>query len=283
MDELTSALEYAVGMHRLGRLKREALEALGRNSIRASDPVGLDVQFTATLEALWMAYQPIVSMRERCIVGYEALMRSREKALPHPGAILDAAEQLDKLPLLAQRIRSRVVQDAVDLPAGVSVFLNLHPRDLDDELLYVESNPLFAIADRVVLELTERESLDGVGQLESRVDQLRAKGFRIAVDDLGSGYAGLNCLARLRPDLVKVDMGLVRGIGADPARQRIVGSLLEVCDSLNSRCVVEGIEDTTERDTLLRLGADLLQGYYFARPGPGFTDLSQGKDWFLDA
>ena len=112
--------------------------------------------------------------------------------------------------------------------------------------------------------------------MRTRVDSLRKLGFRIAVDDLGAGYAGLTTFTLLQPDFVKLDMTLVRDIDADTTRQRVVGTMARLCRELGMSVVAEGIETVAERDTLLTLGCDLLQGYLFARPGPPFPRVTWG-------
>jgi predicted signal transduction protein with EAL and GGDEF domain len=107
------------------------------------------------------------------------------------------------------------------------VFVNLHPSDLEDDELYAGDGALTPFASRIVLEITDRATLEGVGWLRHRVERLRAVGFRIAIDDLGAGYAGLSSFAALEPDVVKADMSLVRGIDASPVKQKLVPEGLE--------------------------------------------------------
>jgi EAL domain-containing protein (putative c-di-GMP-specific phosphodiesterase class I) len=148
--------------------------------------------------------------------------------------------------------------------------VNLHPRDLLDEELYSSDSPLTSVADRVVLELTERASLDRVDDVAARVAELRRLGFQLAIDDLGAGYAGLTAFAELVPEVVKLDMTLVRNIHVDEVKQKLVGSMITICREMSLSVICEGIEVAAERDTLAALGADLLQGYLFARPDKPF-------------
>ena len=101
-----------------------------------------------------------------------------------------------------------------------------------------------------------------------------ALGYRVAIDDLGAGYAGLSCLAALSPDVVKLDMSLVRGIDEDARRQCVVASLVGLCRSLAMIVVVEGVETQAEHDRIQLIGCDLMQGYFFARPGRGFPAVA---------
>ncbi len=98
------------------------------------------------------------------------------------------------------------------------------------------------------------------------MSQLRELGFRIAVDDLGAGYAGLSSFALLEPDIVKLDMTLVRDVDRSSVKQKLVASMASLCRDMGLLTVAEGVETQAERDTLIHLGCDLLQGFYFARP-----------------
>ena len=158
----------------------------------------------------------------------------------------------------------------LDRPPDRHVFVNLHPADLEDPELYADDGALTPFAKHVVLEITERAALDRIHELTSRVTRLRSLGYRIAIDDLGAGYAGLTSFAQLEPEVVKVDMSLVRGIDRSPVKQKLVRSIISLCTELGIQLVAEGIETAEERDMLVTLGADLCQGYLFAKPGRGF-------------
>jgi EAL domain-containing protein (putative c-di-GMP-specific phosphodiesterase class I) len=130
------------------------------------------------------------------------------------------------------------------------------------------------MAGRIVLEITERAQLEGVKDAGTRIERLRGLGFRIAVDDIGAGYSGLNSFALLKPDIVKLDMTLVRDIDRDPVKRRLASAVVNLCRDLNIATVGEGVETARERDTLLEIGCDLLQGYLFGRPGAPFVTPS---------
>jgi EAL domain-containing protein (putative c-di-GMP-specific phosphodiesterase class I) len=271
-EEVRSTTEQASRLYRLAQTKREALELVGPAG--ASDRVGLEITFRAALDALWVAYQPIVSVSDRSVFGYEALMRSAHGALPGPQHLLEAAERLHALDTLGRLIRERAVEPFAAAPASTLLFINLHPKDLMDPELADPGSPLAAIADRVVLEVTERSSLGGLDDVQARVAELRKLGFRIAIDDLGAGYAGLTSFALLEPEIVKIDMTLTRGIDKSAVKQKLVSSLTGLCREMNMTIVTEGVETAAERDTLVGLGCDLLQGYLFAKPGRPFPSVS---------
>src|SRR5262249_6364821 len=142
------------------------------------------------------------------------------------------------------------------------LFVNVHAAELEDSELYLDINPLRRHANRVVIEVTERASLDAVRDVASRARALRQAGFRIAVDDLGAGYAGLTSFVALEPEFVKLDMSLVRGVQDSMTRQRVIHSMVSLCRELNIRTVAEGIETEVEAECLRELGCDLFQGYF---------------------
>lgn len=228
-------------------------------------------ELSSALSTLWMAYQPIVSWAERRVIAYEALVRNEEPKLMRPDLLFDRAEKVHRLADLGRAIRARVARDAVQLPDRACLFMNLHVRDLRDERLYDALEPLGSVAPRTVLEITERASLSAIPDLPSCIQRLRTLGFRIAVDDLGAGYAGLNSISLLQPDVVKLDMGLIRGVDSNTTNLRLVRSMIDVCRELGAKVVCEGVETAGERDALVDAGADLLQGYLFARPARPFA------------
>ena len=220
-----------------------------------------------------MAFQPIVDVRNRTIYGYEALMRTREATLPHPGAVLGAAERLDRLDDLGRRVRALSAAAFDRAPDDALLFVNLHTRDLLDLELYAADAPLSRIATRVVLEITERSTIDDIADVQARVSELRRNGFRIAIDDLGAGYAGLSSFAALKPEVVKLDMSLVRNVHQSAIRQRLIGSMASLCREMGMQVVAEGVEVVEELDAVSGSGCDLLQGYFLAKPGPPFPSV----------
>lgn len=271
-DELQAVVARGAQLHTLAKARRRIVETLDPNFPRAGDLAGLQMSFRRALKSLWMAHQPIVNVNTREIFGDEALARLRDETVPHIGALLLAADRLGEHEALGRAVRAKVAETS--LPSRSLLFVNLHVSDLLDEQLFDPEAPLSKAADRIVLEITERASIDHISDLGDRIDRLRAMGFRIAVDDLGAGYAGLASFVQLRPDVVKLDMGLIRGIDADPVRQTLVRSVLEACKNLGIGTIAEGIETTAERDTVLSLGCHLQQGYLFAKPAEGFQTVN---------
>jgi EAL domain-containing protein (putative c-di-GMP-specific phosphodiesterase class I) len=263
---LIAAVTEAVRLHRLAKLKREALAVLDSDGRWMGDKASMEAAFGRALALLWMAYQPVLDLRLHRIVGYEGLLRSDEPTLARPDALLDAAERLGRMHEVGRRTRAVMAATARTIPDDVALFVNIHPIDLEDEELYSPDSPLSKVADRAILEITERVSLESLRNLRERANALREMGFRLAVDDLGAGYAGLNSLAKLQPDVVKIDMALIRQIDESTAKQRIVGSMARLCEEMQVMMVAEGVETVEERRTLDGLGCGILQGFLFARP-----------------
>ena len=230
--QFEQVVEKAVQLHRMALMKREALALLGMSGAQAGDRAGLEASLERALDTLWMAYQPIVRASDQALFGYEALLRSREPTLPHPGAILDAAERLNRLHELGRAIRSSAAAPVEPKPEVGLLFVNLHTRDLLDPTLTSPDAPLSKIAGRVVLEITERASLDEIKDIPARVAQLREMGFQIAIDDLGAGYAGLTSFALLEPEIVKLDMTLVRNVHKQSTKQKLIRSMTALCKDM---------------------------------------------------
>jgi EAL domain-containing protein (putative c-di-GMP-specific phosphodiesterase class I) len=265
-------VERASRLYGLTQTKREAVGLFATES-EAPDAPAADASFERALDAIWIAFQPIVRVSDHSIFGYEALLRSEEPSLTEPEPILRAAERLGALSRLGRTIRNRAAEPMSDAHGSNTLFVNLHPQDLLDPDLHDEQSALARISHRVVLEITERASISDIDNVHGRIRDLRDLGFRIAVDDLGAGYAGLNSFALLEPEFVKLDMTLIRDVDRVTVKQKLVRSMTSLCKDMGMLVVAEGIETRAERDTLVDLGCDLFQGYLFARPGRPFPQM----------
>ena len=264
--KLLEAVGEAVRLVRLTQLRRQALAELGGEARYIADRAGLESLFRRARSGLWMAYQPVLWARDRKPFGHEALLRTAVRDVPSASAFLEIALRLGGIHELGRQVRATVAHDLATTTGDILV--NLHPLELNDPELGSAAEPLTSHADRVVLEITERDPLDGVEGLRDRVGRLRACGYRIAIDDLGAGYAALSSFASLEPDIVKLDMSLVRDVDRDRTRRKLVGSLAELCRDLDILVVAEGIETEAERDVVAGAGCDLLQGFLLGRPSP---------------
>ena len=265
---LLETVRDASQIAKFARLQRQALECAWQES--ETNPIDLSHAFEFAIDTLWIAFQPIISWDGQKVVAYEALVRNDESILARPPELIAAATRMRRLTELSRLIRAKVAAMVAVLPKDIQIFINLLPTDLNDDELLSVSAPLSQIADRVVLEITESEPLTVVRNLQTRLKRLRMLGYRIAVDDLGEGHAGLNAFVQLQPDIVKLDRCLIREIDQNNTRREVVGAMIELCSNMNIQLVAEGIERPQERDVLVSLGADWLQGYLFARPAKGF-------------
>ena len=267
LAEIGKLAHQAARAHAFARLRREALAVSGRQ-VETVDRVELERCFGNALELAWMAFQPIVTARGGVRFAVEALLRSDEPAMSTPGAILDAATNLGRLHHVGRRVRA-LCAETLATRTDSTMFLNVHPRDLEDPDLVDEAAPLSALASRVVLEITERATLRMSPALTDTLARLRALGFRIAVDDIGAGYSGLATFAELMPEIVKIDMSLVRDVHRSAIKQQTLAALTTLCKDLGTLVVAEGVESVAERDCLVDLGCELLQGFLFGRPERG--------------
>jgi EAL domain-containing protein (putative c-di-GMP-specific phosphodiesterase class I)/ActR/RegA family two-component response regulator len=264
LDVLQTTILHARRAHVLARVRRRAVSVTGGHA-GAADRAGLEVRFEQALGSLWIAFQPIYRAGGGALFGVEALLRSNEPSLPSPTAVLDAASQLGRGTALGRRVRALAAHGVME-HEGLQLFVNLQPEDLTDADLTSDTASLSKIASRVVLEITERSALPASAELSPRISHLRALGFRIAVDDIGAGYSGLTSFADLMPEIVKIDMALVRNIHLSTHRQRTVKALCNLCHDVGCLVIGEGVETDGERDCLEELGCDLLQGYLLGRP-----------------
>jgi EAL domain-containing protein (putative c-di-GMP-specific phosphodiesterase class I)/CheY-like chemotaxis protein len=272
--DVIETVERAAKLRQIARLKREAAAYLGTKDGAAGDRAGLEATPTRGLDSLWMAYQPIVDPRRKQVVAYEALVRTKEASIPHPGVLFSVAERVERVQQVGRAIRASVARTMAEGRVDCDIFINLHPSDLMDDELFSPAAPITRFARQIVLEVTERAALDGGADIPGRIRRLRSLGFRVAIDDLGAGYAGLSYFALLTPDVVKLDISLVRNIHREEIKRKLVGSLTSVCKDLGMVVIAEGIETAEERDTVVELGCDLLQGFFFAKPAPPFPQIT---------
>ncbi|MEM7515648.1 MAG: EAL domain-containing protein [Planctomycetota bacterium] len=221
------------------------------------------------LGALHMVFQPIVHAREQSVFGYEALVRV-SAGVTDPGALFALAEELDRVQDVERKIRTLIGERLPELPEGASLLVNIHPQSLSDEDLFEVAGPLAKHSSKVVIEITERDSVHDVPDLQAQVARLRELGFRIAVDDLGAGYAGLTSFALLCPDIVKFDLELIQGIHDAPTKAKLVASFNALCREMEILTIAEGVELDEERECVVGLHCDLIQGFFFAKPSPDF-------------
>lgn len=214
------------------------------------------------------AYQPIVNLSTRSIYAHEALVRgpNGESAASILAKINDGNRyRFDQL------CRSKAVEGAARLNMQELLSINFLPNAVYRPEVCIRST--FEAAqkfnfpiEKIIFEVTEGERVEDRPHLVNIFKEYRRFGFHTAIDDFGAGYAGLNLLSEYQPDIIKIDMDLVRGIDHDLPRQAIVIGIIHICKTLNIKVLAEGIETRAERDFLQASGIELMQGYWFCKP-----------------
>jgi EAL domain-containing protein (putative c-di-GMP-specific phosphodiesterase class I) len=273
-DGFKTVVNTAVAFCRTARLRRQVLAEAGKSTAEGIERAALAARFESAISQLWVAFQPIVRWSSQTVFAYEALVRSLEPGMPEPSSLVESAEKLGQVRRLGRAVRAAAAQPMHRTDAHL--FINLAPRDFEDDELFAPEAPLTKLASRTVLEVTERASLDDIRDFRGRIHALRQIGFRIALDDVGAGYSGLNSFALLEPDVVKLDMSLVRGLHLSDTKQKLIRSMISLCEGLDTIIVAEGVESVDEWRALLDLGCDYFQGYLFAHPALAFPAVSWG-------
>ena len=226
-------------------------------------------------DKLWLNYQPIVDPNTHRLIGFEALLRSQHSPDRCPTELIESVRQANGLEELGRAIRFCVQKSMPRLPKQALVFVNLEPEELQGQALFASDEPLANCAHRIVLEITERAQDLSMRKLSRRVSDLRQRGFRVALDDLGAGHNGLAMLTSLDLDIVKLDMALIRDIECNQARQCVVEFLIDFCHQRDIQCLAEGIETESEHAWFAVNRIDLAQGYLYGHPERINADIVQ--------
>ncbi|HEY3186501.1 MAG TPA: EAL domain-containing protein, partial [Solirubrobacteraceae bacterium] len=223
------------------------------------DPAGLE-----------MVFQPIASLTTGSVAGYEALARFRSPVRRGPDVWFAQAWRAGLGPVLEARAL-RLALARQGRPSGTHLSLNVSPSALaSPEVQGALDRPL----DGVIVEITEHELVHDYADLTSMLAALRERGARVAVDDAGAGYSGLERVMRLGPDIIKLDRALISGIDHDPARAALVDAFVRFARQTGAAVCAEGIETLGELSALARLDVTLGQGWALARPGPEWSGIA---------
>lgn len=222
-----------------------------------------------TRPAFTFAFQPIVDVVTRTAASYEALVRGpkNESAL----SVFAGVPPIQRF-AFDRDLRAKAIALASQLNVPCDLNLNFLPQSLKSAEISIRATIDAAIAQnfpisRIMLEVTEGEAIYDLAQFAEFTNQYRSLGLRMAIDDFGAGYSGLNLLADFQPDQLKLDKNLLRGIECRGARQAIVRAIAQVCRDLAIDLIAEGVETRDEFHWLLDEGITLFQGYLLARPG----------------
>jgi EAL domain-containing protein (putative c-di-GMP-specific phosphodiesterase class I) len=230
-------------------------------------------------ESIRTLYQPIVSLSDSVIIGYEALSRGPEGTeFENPYLLFDSAAEAELLFELDRLCRKKALINASSIKPGHRLFINCFPTAVHDPEfrdVYLKSflNGVMIRPVNIVLEVTEREAIENYELFKEAASYYSGLGFSIAVDDTGTGYSGLETLFELKPDFIKIDISIVRNIDKNKVKQELAKALIAISKELNSSVIAEGIETEEELYNLRGIGVDIGQGFLFAKPGPAFPDI----------
>ncbi|HYJ80188.1 MAG TPA: EAL domain-containing response regulator [Longimicrobiaceae bacterium] len=217
-------------------------------------------------EAVYIVYHPIVITESREVYGYEALARGSSRALRSPEVLFGVAEEANLIWELSRLCRKKAIEGMHEhLRDDQLLFLNIDPHDFRDPTFrYLDVDELgVEHPERIVLEITERTAITDYPKFQGYLKEFRERGFRFAVDDAGSGYAGLGSIANLAPDFIKLDISLISGIDANFMKQNLVETMVSFANDQGIKVIAEGVEREEEYQTVLRLGVHLTQGFLF--------------------
>lgn len=260
----------------------EALEDSSRQEAKDAGKRLVRLRQLIRHEEIHTLFQPMVNLKTHEIEGYEALSRGPTGEFERPDKLFKFAYEVDLVLKLERLCRKKALEGARDLGSRYLLFINVEPESVaDPELRQITSSSLLAenklSSDRIVLEITERTAIGDFNAFRSTLEYFRALGFKVSVDDAGAGYASLQCIAEVKPDFIKIDMSLVRGIEKDEIRQQLVGAFVRFANKTGVKLVAEGIETAAELKTLVGLGVRLGQGYHFAYPSEPFVEIRSIK------
>ncbi len=217
-------------------------------------------------EVLQTLYQPIFKLADQSVIGFETLTHFKSEPERAPDLWFAEAATVGRGSELEAMVMRAALRDLARLPSLAYVAVNVSPSTIFDGTLgtVLSGWPL----ERVVLEVTEHAVIDHYQEIARIVRPLRARGMRIAVDDAGAGYASFKHILSLAPDIIKLDVSIIRNIDSDRARFSLAAALLRFAEETGSRMIAEGVETAEELTTLSALGVEYAQGYLLGRPIP---------------
>jgi EAL domain-containing protein (putative c-di-GMP-specific phosphodiesterase class I)/GGDEF domain-containing protein len=256
----------------------EARTLNARRRRRAETTRGAELRRIIREAEVFTVFQPVVDLATRETIGHEALARGpKDSGFEMPAPMFALSGRLGVAADLDRLCRRRAVQGsgAMDERGRGKIFLNVLPGSLSDPEWFEDSFTGLLTASSLsprdlVLEVSERGADPDIGRLASAIDALRDRGFGVALDDVGTGYASFATIEKVRPDYLKVDVSLVRGVDENLIKQELLSSLVHIGTRIGAAVVAEGIESEKEAAAIRAAGAPLGQGYLFAVPSaPG--------------
>ncbi|MBP8639349.1 MAG: EAL and GGDEF domain-containing protein [Oscillospiraceae bacterium] len=247
---------------------------MGRRKPKGGSDNMMKEQFLSILEnkQIETVFQPIVSLRDGSVYGYEALSRGPVNTeMYYPTILFDCAEKYDKAWELELLCRMKAIETVHAMNAKFRLFLNVNPKVIHDEKFkqgftkeYLAQNGINP--EDVIFEITERGVVSNVSDFIATIDNYKNQNYRIAIDDAGAGYSGLNMITDIHPHFIKLDMNLIRDIDKDATKQSLVRSFTEFASLTNTYLIAEGIETKQELLKLIEIGVHYGQGFYLQTP-----------------
>lgn len=219
--------------------------------------------------AVYIEYHPIVVTGTGEVYGYEALARGKSRGLRSPEVMFGVAEEANLIWELSRLCRRRAIEGIdSNLEPHQLLFLNIDPHDFRDPTFrYLDLDELgIEHPDRIVLEITERTAITDYPKFQTYLAEFRERGFRFAVDDAGSGYAGLGSIANLAPDYIKLDISLISNIDSNFMKQNLVETMVQFANDHGIKVIAEGVERPEEYEAVKKIGVHLTQGFLFHNP-----------------
>ena len=277
-DDIASLFDTFVGHQHVHydpkiRLERQIYRAV-RDAAGASNSVeqrefarkAADLRETLRTGGLYIDYHPIVVTETQQVFGYEALARGTMKSMRRPEVMFEVAGQTDMIWELSRLCRNTAISGMKKrLKGDELLFLNIDPHDFTDPS-FTETEMDVPDPARVVLEITERTAIRDYPKFRGRLKDFREKGYRFAVDDAGSGYAGLGSIANLEPNFIKLDISLINCIDVNFIKQSLVEQMVGFANKHDAMVIAEGVETAEEYETVRKLGVHLVQGFYLHPP-----------------
>lgn len=249
------------------------------HTLRVISNNSLELEKIIANEDIRIVFQPIVSLIDSQILGYEALSRGPAGSpLERPDMLFKTAEKNNLTWELEYLCRIKAMEKASPMLKDKKLFLNVDPKVIYDEKFRrgttKELTSRFHINPvNIIFEITERTSIEDYKSFREVIQNYIEQGYKIAIDDTGAGYSGLRMLAEIHPQYIKIDMDLIRNIDKKIINQILLRTLRDFAQATNMYMIAEGIETTEELVTLIDLGVHYGQGYLISRPMPEFMEL----------
>ena len=295
LDRLNPAPEISSGHARLSQNPFYRFER--RLSQAVAEATAMDARVERRRESSWSAvleqviaeaavetlFQPVVDLRNRSILGWEAFSRGpRDSELESPRRMFAVSERVGRSGDLDRICREAALRASADMVGRGKIFVNTLVHSADPTEWQTEGpllRQLEAISlqpEDLVLEFSER-GVDADGErFVEMMRSVRDQGYCVALDDIGTGYAGKELLERIRPQYMKLDVSLVRDVHENLIKQELLATIVELAGSINAEVIAEGVECCEEVDTLIDAGARFGQGYLFAEPAPPAAAFREG-------